>query len=90
MTTAEISAPAVSDVDQRSQLRRAVITSTIGTTIEWYDFPLYSTVTGLVFGKLYLLRSDPLIATMQAYAIFFVGFVVRPIDALSSAITAIG
>ena len=41
-------------VEQKSQLTRAVIASTIGTTIEWYDFFLYSTVTGLVFAKLYL------------------------------------
>jgi len=34
-------------------LRRAVIASTVGTTIEWYDFFLYSIVTGLVFAKLY-------------------------------------
>jgi MFS family permease len=81
MTTAEISASALSDVDHRSQLRRAVIASTIGTTIEWYDFLLYSTVTGLVFAKLYFPQSDPLVATMQAYAIFFVGFIARPIGA---------
>jgi MFS family permease len=81
MTTAEIPVTTISDVSQRSQLRRAVVASTIGTTIEWYDFLLYSTVTGLVFAKLYFPQSDPLIATMQAYAIFFVGFVARPIGA---------
>jgi hypothetical protein len=32
------------------QLRRAVIASTIGITIEWHDFFLYSTVTGLASG----------------------------------------
>ena len=37
----------------RAQLRRAVIASTVGTTIEWYDFLLYGTVTGLVFGKVF-------------------------------------
>jgi len=62
-------------------LRRAVIASTIGTTIEWYDFLLYSTVTGLVFAKLYFPQSDPLMGTLQAYAIFFVGFVARPVGA---------
>jgi MFS family permease len=81
MTTAEISASALSDIDRRSQLRRAVIASTIGTTIEWYDFLLYSTVTGLVFAKLYFPLSDPVVATMQAYAIFFVGFIARPVGA---------
>ncbi|HEY3916677.1 MAG TPA: hypothetical protein VGL83_02735 [Stellaceae bacterium] len=43
----------------QAQLRRAVIASTVGTTIEWYDFFLYSTVTGLVFAKLYFPNSDP-------------------------------
>jgi len=81
MTTAEISAGALSDTNRRSQLRRAVVASTIGTTIEWYDFLLYSTVTGLVFAKLYFPQSDPLVGTMQAYAIFFVGFIARPVGA---------
>ena len=42
--------------DQHSrELRRAVIAATVGTTIEWYDFLLYSTMAGLVFGKLFFL-----------------------------------
>jgi MFS family permease len=81
MAVTEFGAAGLSELDQRSQLRRAVVASTIGTTIEWYDFLLYSTVTGLVFAKLYFPQSDPLIGTMQAYAIFFVGFVARPIGA---------
>jgi MFS family permease len=63
-------------------LRRAVIASAIGTTIEWYDFFLYSIVTGLVFAKLYFPQSDPLAGTLQAYAVFFVGFLSRPVGAL--------
>jgi len=79
MTTGTTSA--LSDIDHRTQLQRAVIASTIGTTIEWYDFLLYNIVTGLVFAKLYFPQSDPLIGTMQAYAIFFVGFIARPVGA---------
>jgi metabolite-proton symporter len=70
-----------SESEHRRQLRRAVIASTIGTTIEWYDFFLYSTVTGLVFAKLYFPKSDPLVGTLQAFAIYAVGFVARPIGA---------
>src|SRR6266567_564839 len=81
MTTAEIAASGLSDLEHRGQLRRAVIASTIGTTIEWYDFLLYSIVTGLVFAKLYFPQSDPLIGTLRAYAIFFVGFIARPVGA---------
>jgi len=71
----------LSPEEHRRQLRRAVIASTVGTTIEWYDFFLYSTVTGLVFAKLYFPQSDPLVGTLQAFAIYAVGFVARPIGA---------
>ncbi len=73
--------PALSAAQQRGQLTRAVIASTIGTSIEWYDFFLYSTVTGLVFAKLYFPHSDPLVGTLQAFLIYAVGFVARPIGA---------
>jgi MFS family permease len=81
MTAAEIGATSLSDVEHRSQLRRALIASTVGTTIEWYDFLLYGQVTGLVFGKLFFPQSDPLVGVLQAFAVFFVGFLGRPIGA---------
>ncbi|MBV8736211.1 MAG: MHS family MFS transporter [Alphaproteobacteria bacterium] len=71
----------LSDLEHSRQLRRAVIASTIGTTIEWYDFFIYGTVTGLVFAKLYFPQSDPLVGTLQAFAVYAVGFVARPIGA---------
>ena len=37
--------------EHSAQLRKAVIASTIGTTIEWYDFFIYGTAAGLIFGK---------------------------------------
>ena len=70
-----------SELHGRTQLRRAVIASTIGTTIEWYDFFLYSIVTGLVFAKLFFPQSDPLTGTLQAFAIYAVGFIARPVGA---------
>ena len=79
MTAIDIGALPV--LEHRRQLRRAVIASTIGTTIEWYDFFIYGTVTGLVFAKLYFPGSDPLTGTLQAFAIYAVGFVARPIGA---------
>lgn len=71
----------LSDAEHDRHLRRALIASTIGTTIEWYDFLLYGTVTGLVFGKLFFPGSEPLIGVLQAFGIFFIGFVGRPIGA---------
>ncbi len=75
------SGSALSASQQRTQLTRAVIASTIGTSIEWYDFFLYSTVTGLVFAKLYFPKSDPLIGTLQAFLVYAVGFLARPVGA---------
>ena len=71
----------MSESEHQACLRRAVIASTVGTTIEWYDFLIYSTVTGLVFGKVYFPGSDPLVSTLQAFGVFFIGFVARPIGA---------
>src|ERR1017187_9319884 len=65
----------------RRQLRRAILAGTIGTAIEWYDFFLYSTVTGLVFARLYFPRADPFVGTLEAFGVYAVGFVARPIGA---------
>ncbi|MBV9825787.1 MAG: MHS family MFS transporter [Alphaproteobacteria bacterium] len=81
MSAADVATPAISDSEHRAQLRRAVIASTVGTTIEWYDFLMYSIVTGLVFGHLYFPGADPLVSTLQAFGVFFIGFVARPIGA---------
>src|SRR3954463_10036555 len=67
--------------EQRAHLRRAVIASTIGTTIEWYDFFLYSIVTGLVFAKVFFPKSDPVTGTLEAFAVYAVGFLARPVGA---------
>ena len=67
--------------EHSKQLRKAVIASTIGTTIEWYDFFIYGTAAGLIFGKLYFPNEDPLTATLAAFGTYFIGFASRPIGA---------
>src|SRR6266436_3084073 len=81
MTATDATAFALSPAKHQVQLRRAVIASTIGTAIEWYDFFLYSTMTGLVFAKLFFPRSEPLVGTLEAFAVYAVGFVARPVGA---------
>src|SRR5215831_6040890 len=71
----------INNAGHRQQLRRAVLAATMGTAIEWYDFFLYSTVTGLVFAKLYFPRADPLTGTLEAFGVYAVGFLARPIGA---------
>jgi len=76
-----LEARAIDEREHRRQLRRAVLAATIGTAIEWYDFFLYSTVTGLVFARLYFPHSDPFVGTLEAFGVYAVGFFARPIGA---------
>jgi metabolite-proton symporter len=69
------------DAEHNAYLRKAVIASTVGTAIEWYDFFIYGTAAGLVFGKLYFPNEAPIVGTLAAFATYFVGFVGRPIGA---------
>jgi len=81
MSSTNVIPTPLSAAEHQVQLRRAIIASTIGTAIEWYDFFLYSIVTGLVFAKLFFPHSDPWVGTLEAFAIYAVGFIARPIGA---------
>ena len=61
------------------QLRRVIVASFIGTTIEWYDFFLYGTAAALVFNRLFFPTLNPLSGTLSAYGTFAVGFLARPL-----------
>jgi len=71
----------VEEPEQRKQVRRAVIASTVGTSIEWYDFFLYGTAAALVFPKLFFPTSSAYTGTLESFATFFVGFAARPLGA---------
>jgi metabolite-proton symporter len=60
-------------------LRRVVMASLIGTTVEWYDFFLYGSAAALVFNKLFFPEFDPLTGTLLAFATYALGFVARPV-----------
>ena len=81
MSSAATAARGLSDAEHSLQLRRAVVASTVGTIIEAYDFLLYVLVAPLVFAKLYFPHSDPLVGTLEAFSIYAVGFVSRPVGA---------
>src|SRR6201997_5681312 len=66
---------------QRAQVRRAALASSIGTTIEWYDFFLYNTAAALVFPHLFFPASSPYAGAMASFATYAVGFVARPLGA---------
>lgn len=69
------------DLETKTQIRRAVFASTIGTTIEWYDYFLYGTAAALVFPHLFFPGVSPYIGTLAAFATYFVGFLARPVGA---------
>ncbi len=74
-----------SAVDQaavtRGQRRRAVFASTVGTSIEWYDFFLYGTAAALVFPQLFFPDQSRFAGILLSYGTQFVGFAARPIGA---------
>jgi len=68
-----------SERDVQGQMTRVILSSMLGTAIEWYDFFLYGTIATLVFPKLFFPESDPLVGTLLALFTFLVGFIARPI-----------
>ena len=67
---------------QPGHLRRVVLASAIGTTIEWYDFFLYGSAAALVFNKLFFPEFDPLTGTLLAFTTYALGFVARPVGGI--------
>ena len=66
----------------RSMINRILISSVVGTAIEWYDFFLYGTAAALIFGKLFFPSFDPLVGTIAAFGTFAIGYVARPFGAI--------
>ncbi|MCE3550395.1 MHS family MFS transporter [Pseudonocardia sp. RS11V-5] len=79
--TSTVGGPRDDEAIRRSQRRRAVFASTVGTTIEWYDFFLYGTAAALVFPKLFFPGEDPYVGILLAFGTQFAGFAARPIGA---------
>ena len=64
------------------QLRRVALASAVGTTIEWYDYFIYSTAAALVFGSQFFSALEPASATLAAFATLGVGFLARPVGGI--------
>jgi metabolite-proton symporter len=65
-----------------SAVRRVIVASLIGTSLEWYDFFIYGTTSALVFNQLFFPSFDPLVGTLLAFSTFAVGFVSRPLGGI--------
>jgi metabolite-proton symporter len=64
-----------------NSVRRILIASLIGTTIEFFDFYIYATAAVLVFPKLFFPTSSATAATLQSFATFALAFFARPLGA---------
>ena len=69
-------------VQPPSGVRRVVIASLVGTSLEWYDFFIYGTAAALVFNKLFFPSFEPLVGTLLAFTTYAVGFIARPVGGL--------
>jgi metabolite-proton symporter len=69
-------------IEEKTPLRRVIMASMIGTTIEWYDFFLYGSAAALVFNRLFFPEYDPLTGTLLAFATYALGFVARPVGGI--------
>jgi MFS family permease len=63
-------------------LRKVIVASLIGTSLEWYDFFLYSTAAAVVFNRLFFPNVSPVTGTLLAFTTAAVGFVARPVGGI--------
>jgi len=61
---------------------KVLLASLVGSIIEWYDFYLYGTATGLVFSSLFFPNHDPAVSILIAFATFGAGYAARPIGSI--------
>lgn len=66
----------------RSSVRKAYAASLTGTSLEWYDFAVYSSASALVLPQLFFPSSDPLTGTLLAFSTYAVGYVARPLGGI--------
>jgi MHS family shikimate/dehydroshikimate transporter-like MFS transporter len=81
-TLGSTAVPATPPVTDERSRRLVTLASLIGTTVEWYDFFIYGTITGLVFNKQFFPTDDILVSTALAYTVYAVGFVTRPVGGI--------
>src|SRR3954447_10412304 len=72
---------AVVTVDD-NQKKRVALASAVGTSVEWYDYHVYSIASALAIGRLFFPAISPLAGTMAAFATFAIGFIARPLGGI--------
>ena len=65
-----------------NKMRRLAMASSVGTTLEWYDFTIYNLMAALVFNSIFFPSFDPLTGTILAFSTYAVGYVSRPLGGI--------
>lgn len=65
--------------DEAHPSKKVLVSSVIGSVIEWYDYTLYGTAAALVFNHLFFPQFSSGAGTVAAFGTFAVGFIARPI-----------
>src|SRR3954453_23510690 len=63
-------------------LRKVIVASLVGTSLEWYDFFLYSTAAAVLFNRVFFPAFSPVTGTLLAFTTAAVGFVARPLGGM--------
>lgn len=69
-------------IPAQTNRRRTVVSSALGTTIEWYDFLLYGFLAPVVFNQLFFPTFDPVVGTIIVFSTLAVGYGARPIGGI--------
>ena len=74
--------PAKGAMTNNEALGRAVVASTIGTVIEWFDYALYGAAAGIIINKLFFPQLSATAGVLASFATFAVGFFARPLGGI--------
>lgn len=68
--------------EKKRESRRAVISSYLGSTVEYYDFLLYGSAASLIFPTLFFSELDPKLGIILSFLTLATGYIARPIGGL--------
>lgn len=82
-TVSDTLAPADEDRQTLAKEKKYAFAAFVGTTIEWYDFYIYSTASALIFNTLFFAKDiDPIMGFLASFAAYGVGFFARPLGGI--------
>jgi MHS family proline/betaine transporter-like MFS transporter len=67
--------------DAAAHYRKAITAGVVGNVLEWYDFGVYGYLVSTL-AQLFFPSGDPVVSLLSAFAVFGVGFVMRPVGSI--------